>query len=265
MIENNDFDAITRKAQARAREQDRSDLNNEQAGRDVGRIARHLPGDGAKSETPEARRKRARAFRDLLDHLLQSDPIYAAAYGRASEVLSRAERVTDAALAAARAKLAVVEAGHAALKDRASRLADGTRVFRDADGRVLDAEGRVVSDAAAASVVWQPGSPSYEAFRQSRRSVADARDTLAALERYEVDVLGRWRDRLDDREAPPSQDELDALMEDIQARAPEAIKPQLEEGWTREQAQASSAPSDQSQPSPQMSTPRSTSIEIPTI
>lgn len=255
-----DFDETIKQQEAARRDQDRRDLSDEQSGRETGRIARHLPSEAGSKDPNDPKRKRAKALQTLFDQLLLTDPVYAAAYRRAATLLSHAERATETAVTTVRAALATTEADHAELLDRASRLADGTRVFRHSDGRVYDEAGRMISDDLAAGVVWQPGSPSYDAYRRSRKTVEEARDSLEELQLYQVDVLGRWRHRMDDRDAPQSREELDQLLEDLRAKAPEAVKPQLEAGW--EIDQTSETPTGSK--APEAST-RNASIDLPSL
>ncbi|MEM6890780.1 MAG: hypothetical protein AAGA74_16220 [Pseudomonadota bacterium] len=75
---------------------DAEDLNNEIAGRDVGRRARFL---NAEARSPEAERKKreARAFHNRLLEML-NDPIYRAKYERVLQILSDAEQATQSAI-----------------------------------------------------------------------------------------------------------------------------------------------------------------------
>ncbi len=79
-------------------EQDRTDLNNEMAGREVGRINRFLPEDAS----PAALKKRNERHHERLSALmalLRSDPEYAALHNNAMETLRRHEIATERALA----------------------------------------------------------------------------------------------------------------------------------------------------------------------
>lgn len=236
------FDEITRHQDTERRVQDRRDLSDEQSGRETGRIARHLPDRSDRPESAEARRRKTRAFQDLLTRLLESDPVYADAYARADQTLSRAEALTETAIKFVRTKLAGLEDDHAALRAQARRLPDGTRVFRSKDGQVYDEHGRLLSEDLASGIVWHSDSPSYEAYLQSREALEAAEAELDLLVLYRIDVLGQWRDRMDDRDAPPSLKDLEALERDLLERAPSAIKLKLDDAFAS-MARESSHPS----------------------
>jgi hypothetical protein len=75
---------------------DVEDLNNEIAGRDVGRRARFLSGERSTTET-ERKNREARAFQNRLLELLD-DPVYRAKYEIVMTTLNDADRATEAAL-----------------------------------------------------------------------------------------------------------------------------------------------------------------------
>lgn len=79
-------------------EQDRTDLNNEMAGREVGRIARFLPEDATPANIKK-RNERNHERLSALMTLLRSDPAYAELHNNAMETLRRQELATERALA----------------------------------------------------------------------------------------------------------------------------------------------------------------------
>lgn len=207
--------------------QDGADLNNEVAGRKTGRQTRFLPGDATGERSTPAER-RAKVYRDLLDLLLATDPIYAARYAEAEALLGRAEEATEAAIAEAQSAAAEAAAALADVLGRANRLPDGRRVFRAADGAVYDEHGRRLSDAEAAGIVWKDDAPSYDAYRRVREHAEASQQALDGLLLYQVDVIGHWRGRMDDRENPPSLEELDEMQREIEEKAPAAVRRQME-------------------------------------
>ncbi|MEL7111890.1 MAG: hypothetical protein AAGK93_02970 [Pseudomonadota bacterium] len=207
--------------------QDGADLNNEVAGRQTGRQTRFLPGDATGDRSTPAER-RAKVYRDLLDLLLTSDPIYAARYAEAEALLDRAGAATEAAIAEAQSAAAEAAEALEDVLDRANRLPDGRRVFRAADGAVFDEHGQRLSDAEAAGIVWKDDAPSYEAYRRVREQADASQQTLNDLLLYQVDVIGHWRGRMDDRANPPSLEELDEMQRQIEEKAPAAVRRQME-------------------------------------
>lgn len=206
---------------------DGAHLNDELAGRDTGRQARFLPGE-AGTGTSDPVERRAKTYRDMLDLLLATDPIYAAQYANALEALDRAEAATEIAIVDARQDLAEAEAALEDVLDRASRLPDGRRAFRAADGTVYDEHGQRLSDAEAAGTVWKGGAPSYEDYLRAKKAAEAAQRVLDDLLLYQTDVLGHWRDRMEDRENPPTPQKLDAMQRQIDEKVAEAVRQRLE-------------------------------------
>lgn len=206
----------------------RHDLNNEQAGRVTGRIQRHGTRDDNSPEGLKRKRERDAAFQNALERLLLEDPIYAARYHRAERFLSTAESIADQAIQSAISSLSGIETAHAALLDRANRLPDGRHVFRAADGRIVDIEGNTISPVDAASLQWRSGAPSFADVQRSRKALENAKLSVEELQSYRVDVLGTWRDRIDDEDDPITPEELDQLEADIIEKSPQAIRPTIE-------------------------------------
>lgn len=215
-----DMDTAARHARAeaaKARRRDLHDLGNEQAGRETGRARRFL-GPDAEDGSLDRRGKRAeRRFRDLLELLLVTDPSYARLYRQADERLREAENKADAALAALAKALEAARRDEKELIDRAPKLSDGRAVFRRADGAVVDAEGRVIAGLSAADIVWPPSAPRYEALREAGMRAAELEAAIDDLGAFRTDVLGRWRDRLEDGDDPPSAEMLKEIIAGTEA------------------------------------------------
>lgn len=216
------------------------DLQNELAGREVGRARRFLSGDEA---GPGGGRKDKggmdAAALTALDILMQ-DPEYAALYNEVSDLLSRAEAAIEAALARAENDLSEANAELDDTLDSANRLPDGTAVFRDQNGNIRTEDGRLVEGEEAEGIVWKDNAPSYEGFVARKRAADAARERVEDLQRYQVDVLGRARDRMNDHDNPPAPDELRELQRDIVERAPEAVRDEIDPGVSLENTQAAS-------------------------
>lgn len=222
-----DYEKSVQRAKAKKAREDRHDLGNEQAGLSTGRQIRFLPnGDHADDRRQEQKRKDA--FRSALELLLLTDPFYAAAYEAALTTLSDAEEIVNTALIEARQALQDAEEQLRSIENRASRLRNGVRVFRRADGAIVDETGRVISNEEVASIVWKPGSPSYEAYLRAKTAMEESKVSLAELQLYQIDVLGKWRDRLEDKDNPPSLEELNEFQQQILEQAPQSIRPTLE-------------------------------------
>ncbi len=204
---------------------DMEDLNNEIAGRDVGRRARFLNAD-ARSPEAERRKREARAFQNRLIEML-NDPVYRAKYERVLQALSDAEQATQAAIDTLTEQIETAQTALTDMMDNAARLPDGTRVFRDANGVVRREDGTVVEDHLADTILWTGNEPSFEDVNAAKTRIDGLQGQLDAANGYQNDVLGRARDRVTDTDNPPSEGELDGIQDNIQGSMPDVVKAQL--------------------------------------
>ena len=207
-------DLIERQREDRRR-QDHEDFHNEMAGRDVGRIRRFLPEDHPANPRARDRKERRAEGRMTVLQAMLADPSYAALYTETLDLLQAAEAKTETALTEAREALAEAESTLEETLDNASVLPNGTRVFRDRDGNVYTEDGGRVTGDDLEAIVWRPGSPSYEEFKAAKRAVDDARSKIDVLLLYQTDVLGHARDRLNDPDNPPTEEELRDIQDRI--------------------------------------------------
>lgn len=205
-------------------EQDRTDLANEMAGREVGRINRFLPKSASPAELKKRREQEYERVSALIA-LLQSDPEYAALYSDTMDLLQRAEAETAAALSTANETLQQAQDAFSELNDKASTLPDGTKVFRDVDGNVWNERGEPVTGMALEQIVWRDGAPSYEDYLAKKKAVEQARRDVDAIRHYQIDIIGDARDRLSDENNPPSKEELKEIQKRIELEMPAAIRP----------------------------------------
>lgn len=186
------------------------DLQNEIAGRNVGRIECFLP-DGAKSADASGKAKQERA-QDLtrLQLALMSDPAYAALYRETTQALNDAQSRLDRLLEQVQRE---IEATHTALEDmrnRAARLEDGTHVYRDKNGAVHSEDGQIIDDARAEGIVWRGDEPTYE-------SMQDARERAERLQDIEHDIrsgqaeIGDMQSGMENEDDPKSAEELEGF------------------------------------------------------
>lgn len=189
------------------------DLQNEIAGRSVGRIKRFMPGAASEREA-ERERKREREHISALAMLMQ-DPAYAALYNETMDKLRKAEAATEIALDKARECLTQARDALADLRGQASTLPDGTRVFRDGSGNVYTEDGRLIEGDLRNDVRWREGSSSYEDYLAGKWAADEAQATYDDILRYRDGVLGNARERITDEDNPPSKDELREIQGDI--------------------------------------------------
>jgi len=207
------------------RKQDFDDLQHEMSGIDNGRMKRFLP-ESSLSFHAKRKEKEQREFHSRLMQMLQ-DPIYKAHYDFALDRLGEAERSTDTALAKLEFAIEHAEQELQSIKENAARLPDGTRVYRDAQGDVRREDGSAVEDSLIDSIVWQGNEPSYEAFLEAQQKLTDMKQQYEDTNVYRNEVLGNARDRLEDEDNPPSVDEIDAILDDIETNMPKAVQKEL--------------------------------------
>jgi len=215
------------------RRQDIDDLNNEMAGRDVGRIRRFLP--DRDPETIEQKKREKDARETALQQLLR-DPAYAAAYERACNAIDRAQAALDEALLENAETVERLAEELEAMEGRAARLPDGRAVFRAHDGTLRTADGqRLRSEAVPASLIIPLDAPSYEDYAMSRDALTDARERGHELSRVQTEVIDPARERTHDADNPPNQDELDAIEREMDEIAEEVASPDftLDSGTSR--------------------------------
>ena len=203
------------------------DLQNEIAGRETGRRARFLR-DGPGSESGKKRKRDAQRALTRLAQLL-NDPIYRAKHDRVLQVLSDAERATEAAIDQLNAQIMAAHAELDDMMDRAARLPDGTRVFRDTHGVVRREDGSVVEDHLVDTIIWSGTEPSFEGVQATKQRLKDLQSALDDVNRYQNDVLGPSRDRITDPDDPPSLEGLDRIEGDIQSKMPQIVQDQMPE------------------------------------
>ena len=205
------------------RQRDFDDLQNEATGRDVGRISRFLAeGDARSAEAKRRTAEREQTRRSLA--LLLEDPIYRARYETTWDALRQAEMASDRALDHLTEQITHATSALQQMEDGAARLPDGTMVFRDETGMVRRADGTAIGETLTATILWDGHEPSYEDYVAARERLASLEDAQRSVERYQTDVVGAARERLDDEENPPSLEELDAILGNIEARMPEVVR-----------------------------------------
>ncbi|MCP5366721.1 MAG: hypothetical protein H6907_09945 [Hyphomicrobiales bacterium] len=201
-------------------------MNLETAGVSVGRIRRFLP-EGAHPDTIRKRREKEQEQLSALMARL-SDPEYAALYNDTRDRLTRAERATEYALAEAAETLGQAKKAWDDGLNGASILPDGTRVFRDADGDALTEDGKRVEGDELGDIRWRDDAISYEEYLARKKALDQAQRAYDAVLRYQVDILGRVRDRLGNEEQPPSKQDLRDFQDDIEKKMPSAVVKRME-------------------------------------
>ena len=218
-------DSIDALAEKRRRDE-HDDYHHAFAGREVGRMARFLPREARGPQSKE-RRERERALQTALDILL-ANSAYAALHGDVTDFAARAETAAEIAMQEAEQDLAGAEESLRDTVENANKLPDGTAVFKRADGTVRTEDGCIVEGDELDGIVWRDDAPTYEDYLRRKAAVEEARKRIEDIRRYQVDVLGHARDRLNDTDNPPSIEELERIQKNIEDRMPPSVESKLD-------------------------------------
>jgi hypothetical protein len=203
---------------------DAIDLSNEIAGRDVGRARRFLSAE-EDIKLKDKEREKERAFNALMRAL--QDPAYAKLYNEAKDTVTRAEDAANRALDKLAQDSIAAEEKLQSIRDAAAELPDGRKAFRAKDGRIYAEDGSDVTEHAQSVKGLTDNAPSWEDYTSARDKLEDIERRRREVEQYRRDVLDPARHRLEDKENPPSPEEL----RDIIARTKGAMTPDVRAGY----------------------------------
>ena len=204
---NNDSDLEKLAATFAKRARDFDDLQNEAAGREVGRMPRFLAAEDVSPRASERKRAERAEALTRLQLLLLNDPAYAALHKETTEKLNEVQNRLAEAMERVLALRARTDAELAEMLKKAARTADGEAVFRDANGDVRTADGRKVDDDMAATAVWHGGEPSFEDYRRNRERDEGLDDLAGDIGAGQAEV-GDMQDKGQDQENPATAEEL---------------------------------------------------------
>ncbi len=192
----------------RRNEIDFKDQQDELAGRENGRMKRFLSPE-ARPEVQEEKRREA-AYRSMLDYLLLNDPEYRALYEKVRDRLAEIDHAVAEALQEVNERIARME-------EEAHTL-NGKKVFFSRDGkRAYTEDGEEVSAADVGRITRNDDASTWEDYGAAKKE-------REGITRYQDDVLNPTRDRLEDKENPPSKDDLEGMLEDMEKQAPPAVQ-----------------------------------------
>lgn len=209
-------------------EQNRIDLQNEIAGREVGKQNRFGVGENlTATELQKKEEKERYALAAVMD--LMDNPEYAALYNETKNFAHDLMRMTEEEITRANKSLEVLYQERAALLENSNKLDDGTIIFRDEHGNVFDENGDQIFDPVALeSVVWKDGATTQEQFAANRDQIGSTLNEVDELTNYQVEILGDVIVKFDDENYRPDMDELLKVKEHMTEQAPSSIKSRLE-------------------------------------
>lgn len=191
------------------REKDFGDLQNEVAGREVGRIARFLPEDVRNPEQSE-KRKAERAEMLTRLQLMMRDPAYAALYRDTTDGLRKAQSDLDRMREQAQRILDEENEALARIDVRAARDSEGRAVFKDQGGETRYADGELVAEEEAAGIVWRGDEPTLEDREFHAERLARIEGIIADIDAGQAEI-GDMQDDLLNDDDPKSADDLTAM------------------------------------------------------
>tara|TARA_B100000378_G_scaffold274122_1_gene268093 strand:- start:96 stop:857 length:762 start_codon:yes stop_codon:yes gene_type:complete len=154
MVYSPEFNAVSGSEAQKRAQQDFDDLQNEVAGRDVGRIERFLNGESNHPNSEKARRKEREAEMTRFMALM-SDPVYAKLYEDWGKKLNETRQFLDEAREQLAKFRASIEAERLDIDARAARLPDGTLVYRGDDDRAYNRDGTLSENPDAQHIQWR--------------------------------------------------------------------------------------------------------------
>ena len=202
MDETDEFNILNKRQNAHLRQQDIDDLNNELRGVDVGRVTRFLSPEVR--ETINGDRKAKKGLDPLELALLSAE--YAQMYNQVLDGNRNAQNAITNLGDQIDRLMDKVNSRIEETLDKAVTLPDGRKVFMHEDGEVYTSDGKPIDPILVAGIDWtdRPTYNEYQSLLADRNRLQEIRD---GNDRNSL-RLGEIREDLDDRDDPPSQDQL---------------------------------------------------------
>ncbi len=145
----------------------------------------------------------------MLDMLLAQDPHYAAQYKKVTEKIDKAQQAVDQALVDINQRLGASDRELQFLRDEAAELKDGTKVFQSTDNTSIYTEhGKRLNHEKARNIKFSKNSPKWETYKAEKENHNIAARQKLEVETYQRDVLDPAKEQVNNRDNPPSKDEL---------------------------------------------------------
>ena len=222
------FEQYNKADRLKRSDQDAYDHQNEVAKRDTGRLKKFMVNGDAPTVQKQKKEGEKRFVLSALAALL-NDPEYAALYNETKGLVAKAMGITEEELDRAHQELGTLTDQRNNMRGDANRLADGRIVFKDKNGNVVTEDDEVITDQVLLdSIVWKNDAPTYEEFVANRDAIHATREKIDILTRYQTDVLGAAKVRLEDEDNPPSKEELEEIKRDVYEQAPAQIQDRLD-------------------------------------
>ncbi|MGD1923181.1 MAG: hypothetical protein ACFB03_03190 [Paracoccaceae bacterium] len=206
-----DYRDIAEAEEARTKKTIRDDYGKEGTGWPTGKLPRFFASAAQLSAKAEKEREKTADF--LREFWLTQD--YLEQYAAFGKTLRDAETRIQTVLAELRDALAKFDTAIQEAQANGTRLPDGRVVFRFDDGSVIDQDGEPVDPADVESVVFNPNAMRGEDYIGLLVGHGAVAQQIKKDEKFEVDVLGRARDRYADQENRITPEEMEKFQTQI--------------------------------------------------
>lgn len=218
VVMGDEFQQLEAKRQAGLREQHNADFTAELNGNENGRIGRFGLRD--KSRQEQIRKERDK---QTLSQALKISAAYAELYNSTFQLLHDTRDAVYEAQLLASAQLEQAQRLYQEALDNAATLPDGTAVFMDEDGSVYTQDGVRLEGDVLDTIFW-PENPTARADFLERQSEIEAKH-----ERFDringLDIrLDEIQARIEDKNNPPSMEEMKAYKVEIKGIKSEAVQ-----------------------------------------
>lgn len=223
-----EFEKIEDASRLKKEELDKVDYNHAIADLNVGRQERHLPSNLSARARIKKEQEERQITLSLLDEMLK-DPEYAALYHETKSLIDNAMVIAEEELENANIKLEALTKRRDELLDNSNRLADGTVVFKNKDGDVVTKDNEVITDQVLLDgIVWKDGATTYEEYADNDNEIGKTLESIDAITTYQVEVLGEAKEKIENEDEPPTEEEIKDIKKDVVEQAPDSIKKRLE-------------------------------------
>lgn len=227
-MKDQDFKRHNDAERTKGSDQNHDDLQNEIAGREVGRLKRFGVGDELSDAALQKKEQKKDFMLTALAQLMQ-DIEYFKLYNNTSLLLHDLMRVTDEALENSTSRLESLLQRRDELLENANRLADGRVVFKNNNGDIVTENDEIITDQVLLDgVVWKDNATTYEEYVENRDAIGTTRSDIDEITHYQNDVLGNAMDRLKDVDDPLSKEELKEMQEQVTDQMPKSIQSRLD-------------------------------------
>lgn len=209
-----EFNAVSGSEAQKRAQRDFDDLQNETAGRDVGRIERFLNGESNHPNSEKARRKEREAEMSRFMALM-SDPVYAKLYEDWGKKLNETRQFLDDARDQLAKFRASIEAERLDIDARAMRLPDGTLVYRGDDDRAYNRDGTLSENPDAQDIIWREDSARLSESQRNDDRAGRADRLEQKLDHADIAVGDMTERRADTTNPKTSPEGIEAEMQGL--------------------------------------------------